>query len=206
MATNPTVVVGSLNDEEIKKTIDSLVEHVNKGMEKIVSNTNSAVDGMKNKLRELGTFKVDSSGTADGGSTRRTKSMQMEQKSVQDLEMSYDKLLGALQYAQRQTTMYASKNPWSLSTEDLEKYEDAMRRVAEYEKQLASMQGNLALQRIQKSQFTPDMKEYTENLIRPSDELKKMSAYYRELEKSTERQAQAHRQVANEVQKVDGEI
>lgn len=206
MATNPTVVVGSLNDEEIKKTIDSLVEHVNKGMEKIVSNTNSAVDGMKNKLRELGTFKADSSGTADGGSTRRTKSMQMEQKSVQDLEISYDKLLGALQYAQRQTTMYASKNPWSLSTEDLEKYEDAMRRVAEYEKQLASMQGNLALQRIQKSQFTPDMKEYTESLIRPSDELKKMSAYYRELEKSAERHAQAQRQVVNNVQKVDGEI
>lgn len=194
---NPTVVVGSLNDEEIKKTIDSLVEHVNKGMEKIVSNTNSAVDGMKNKLRELGTFKVDSSGTADGGSTRRTKSMQMEQKSVQDLEMSYDKLLGALQYAQRQTTMYASKNPWSLSTEDLEKYEDAMRRVAEYEKQLASMQGNLALQRIQKSQFTPDMKEYTESLIRPSDELKKMSAYYRELEKSTEKQTQNQSRVVD---------
>lgn len=197
MATNPTVVVGSLNDEEIKKTIDSLVEHVNKGMEKIVSNTNSAVDNMKNKLRELGTFKVDSSGTADGGSTRRTKSMQMEQKSVQDLEMSYDKLLGALQYAQRQTTMYASKNPWSLSTEDLEKYEDAMRRVAEYEKQLASMQGNLALQRIQKSQFTPDMKEYTESLIRPSDELKKMSAYYRELEKSTEKQTQNQSRVVD---------
>lgn len=194
---NPTVVVGSLNDEEIKKTIDSLVEHVNKGMEKIVSNTNSAVDDMKNKLRELGTFKVDSSGTADGGSTRRTKSMQMEQKSVQDLEMSYDKLLGALQYAQRQTTMYASKNPWSLSTEDLEKYEDAMRRVAEYEKQLASMQGNLALQRIQKSQFTPDMKEYTESLIRPSDELKKMSAYYRELEKSTEKQTQNQSRVVD---------
>lgn len=197
MATNPTVVVGSLNDEEIKKTIDSLVEHVNKGMEKIVSNTNSAVDGMRNKLRELGTFKVDSSGTADGGSTRRTKSMQMEQKSVQDLEMSYDKLLGALQYAQRQTTMYASKNPWSLSTEDLEKYEDAMRRVAEYEKQLASMQGNLALQRIQKSQFTPDMKEYTESLIRSSDELKKMSAYYRELEKSTEKQTQNQSRVVD---------
>lgn len=194
---NPTVVVGSLNDEEIKKTIDSLVEHVNKGMEKIVSNTNSAVDNMKNKLRELGSFKVDSSGTADGGSTRRTKSMQAEQKVVQDLEMSYDKLLGALQYAQRQTTMYASKNPWSLSTEDLEKYEDAMRRVAEYEKQLASMQGNLALQRIQKSQFTPDMKEYTESLTRPSDELKKMSAYYRELEKSTEKQTQNQSRVVD---------
>ena len=197
MATNPTVVVGSLNDEEIKKTIDSLVEHVNKGMGKIVSNTNSAVDNMKNKLRELGTFKVDSSGTADGGSTRRARSMQAEQKVVQDLEMSYDKLLGALQYAQRQTTMYASKNPWSLSTEDLEKYEDAMRRVAEYEKQLASMQGNLALQRIQKSQFTPDMKEYTESLTRPSDELKKMSAYYRELEKSTEKQTQNQSRVVD---------
>lgn len=206
MATNPTVVVGSLNDEEIKKTIDSLVSYVDTKLGEMVKNTDARIIQMKNAFQNIGAFKVDSSGTADGGSTRRTKSIQAEQKDVQDLEMSYYKLLGALQYAQRQTTMYASKNPWSLTTEDLEKYEDAMRRVAEYEKQLASMQGSLALQRVGKSQFTPDMKEYTESLTRPSDELKKMSANYRELEKSAERHAQAQRQVVNNVQNVDSEI
>lgn len=97
MATNPTVVVGSLNDEEIKKTIDSLVEHVNKGMEKIVSNTNSAVDNMKNKLRELGTFKVDSSGTADGGSTRRIKALKDETQARKQLVQTLDQQATGIQ-------------------------------------------------------------------------------------------------------------
>lgn len=59
MATNPTIVVGHLNDQELKSSIDALVKHVQDGALKMATDFDTAIQMMKGSLRELGNTKVD---------------------------------------------------------------------------------------------------------------------------------------------------
>lgn len=187
---NPTVIIAHLNDEQLRKSIDSLVGYVDKQFQSMVSTTSTRVGEMQTKLNELSQIKVDSNGSADGGSSKRAKSIQSEKQSLESLQMSYDKLLGALQMAQRQERVLAGKDIWTLTREELDKYAATLQHVSELEKSLSAIRGKMSLAMAEKGQFSPNMKEYTDGLVRTSDEMKKMSSYYKELEKSSDRVTQ----------------
>ena len=68
---NPTIIVGHLNNEELQKSIDTLVAKVDEGMKLIVKKTNTAVEAMENKLKSLGGIKFDGGGSTNGGSSKK---------------------------------------------------------------------------------------------------------------------------------------
>ena len=100
MANNsPTIVAASLSDDQLKKSIDSLVSHVDEAMKKMVQSTNNAVGDMEAKLKTLGNVKINSGGANDGGSSRRTSSVEKETKARKELVMTLDQQAAALDKA-----------------------------------------------------------------------------------------------------------
>lgn len=83
MANNPTVVIGSLNDEELKKSIDKLVNHVDQQLNYMVSSTKVAVMSMNKSLKSLGDTKIDFGGSADGGASKRAKAQNAETAALE---------------------------------------------------------------------------------------------------------------------------
>ena len=108
MANNsPTIVVGQLNDEELKKSIDKLVANVDEGLQKMLQSTKNAVTEMNKTLKSLGDTKVDFGGSSDGGSSRRTKAQQTEAQAVKDTTASYDQQAQAMQSAAKTASKYS---------------------------------------------------------------------------------------------------
>ena len=100
MANNsPTIVAASLSDDQLKKSIDSLVTHVDEAMKKMVQSTNNAVGEMEAKLKSLGNVRINSGGANDGGSSRRTSSVEKETKARKELNMTLDQQAAALDKA-----------------------------------------------------------------------------------------------------------
>lgn len=102
---NPTIIVGHLNNEELQKSIDTLVAKVDEGMKLIVKNTNTAVDAMEEKLKSLGGIKFDGGGSANGGSSKKAvdainsviAAQDKQIKKNKDVEMSFDQMESAKQ-------------------------------------------------------------------------------------------------------------
>lgn len=93
-----TIIIGSLNDSELKQTINSLVQHVEQGTQKMKTTFDSTIDGMKKKLSELGNQKLDLGG---GGSETRAKKQKAETQAVNETTAAYDKMASAMQNAAR---------------------------------------------------------------------------------------------------------
>lgn len=184
----PTVVVAHLSDADLKKSINDLVSTVDEQTATMATNFDKQIKRMQESLRSLGTTKIDLGSVTDGGSSKRSASLKQEKKEADGLAMSYDKLLGMLQFAQRQERMYAGKNPYTLTREELDKYAQAIQNVAKYQDLLNKKRAEMTLSNVEnRQQFVPNMKEYTDGLVRTSDELKKMSGFYKQLEKDSQR-------------------
>lgn len=90
MANNsPTIVAASLSDDQLKKSIDSLVTHVDEAMKKMVQSTNNAVGEMEAKLKSLGNLKIDSNGSADGGASKRAKAQNADTVAIKESTQAY---------------------------------------------------------------------------------------------------------------------
>lgn len=122
MADNPTIVAASLSDDELKKSVDSLVSHVEEAMKKMVSSTNNAVGEMEKKLKSLSDIKVDSNGSADGGASRRTKAQNAETDAIERSNRAY-----------KEKAMTLDQNASAINTaiQSEKKYTDEIRRQAE---------------------------------------------------------------------------
>lgn len=102
---NPTVIVGHLNNEELQKSIDTLVAKVDEGMKHIVKSTNTAVYAMEEKLKSLGGIKIDGGGSTNGGSSKKAvdainsviAAQDKQIKKNKDVEMSFDQMESAKQ-------------------------------------------------------------------------------------------------------------
>lgn len=199
---SPTIIVGHLNDEELKKSIDSLVAHVAEGTQKMVNNFNTSIDAMKNKLKELGSVKVDvnatqSSATGSGknspavdASTQRTAAQKKEAAATKETALTYDQLELALKRAQKVVNDFASKK--TFTTEDLDKYTAALTKVAELRERLNQSRAGVAMTNALANEKTWafDAKKINE-MGRQSDELKKLNRLYAEEEKAANKAAQA---------------
>lgn len=186
MADSPTIVAAHLSDDALKKSVNSLVDEVNTSVVKMAENFNLQVKSMEDRIKSLGTVKIDSEGSYDGGSKRRSRSLIQEKQSVDEVSLSYDKLLGALQYAQRQERLYASKNIWSLTKEELEKYESAIQRVASLQEKLNEKSKEYWLSMVKSGQFTPNISDYWSRLEKESRDFSKQAReFYGEQEKES---------------------
>lgn len=94
---NPTVVITHLDDEELKKSINALVATYNKGLNDMVSATNTKVEEMQNKLKTLGSSPMFGGASADGGSSKRTKDLSHEGELIESLAVSYNKLVESIE-------------------------------------------------------------------------------------------------------------
>lgn len=113
---SPTIIVGHLNDKELKESIDSLVAHVAEGTQKMVNNFDSSIESMKKKLAELGTVDVSIGGNisakksekttkADTDSVEKTISAQDKLvKKNQEVAASYDQVAAGCQKAAQAAT------------------------------------------------------------------------------------------------------
>lgn len=135
MANNsPTIVAASLSDDQLKKSIDSLVTHVDEAMKKMVQSTNNAVGEMEAKLKSLGNLKIDSNGTADGGASKRAKAQNAETDAVekniaardkqikknQEAATSFDNFAKAQQVAIRSASPSGIRNADTLQTMNIQ--------------------------------------------------------------------------------------
>jgi len=109
MADQPTILIGSLNDAELKQSIDKLVEHVNTATKTMVTNFDQAINEMKRKLQDFGNTTINSSGTADGGSSRRASSQAKEKQAVQETTLTYDQQAQTLQKVVNQQQNYSAE-------------------------------------------------------------------------------------------------
>lgn len=101
---NPSVVVGHLSDEEIKKSIESIVVAVDTGARQMAQKFDEQIVAMENSFKRLGNLKVDF-GSANGGSSKRnatvidqqTTAIKRQSQAVKDL--TYDQQALAQQKA-----------------------------------------------------------------------------------------------------------
>ena len=134
MANSPSIVMASLSDDQLKKSIDSLVTHVDEAMKKMVQSTNNAVGEMEAKLKSLGNLKIDSGGSADGGASKRAKAQNAETDAVekniaardkqikknQEAVTSFDNFAKAQQVAIRSASPSGIRNADTLQTMNIQ--------------------------------------------------------------------------------------
>ena len=89
MASNPTIVLASLDDKELKQSISKLVNYFDDQMKIMAASANITVDSIEKKLKSLDNLKIDSGGTADGGSSRRTSKQREEESQVKATTQAY---------------------------------------------------------------------------------------------------------------------
>jgi len=79
---DPTVVVARLDNKELKESINQMVIDFENGLNRMKQSADTAVADLQKTLKKLSDTKVDSSGSADGGSSRRKKSNDEETQSI----------------------------------------------------------------------------------------------------------------------------
>lgn len=132
MANNsPTIVAASLSDDQLKKSIDSLVTHVDEAMKKMVQSTNKAVGEMEAKLKSLGNIRIDTGSTSDGRSSKRAKAQNAETDAVKDSTQAYkEKTLTLDQQASAINTAIQSEKKY---TDEIRNQAAAIRATKEWQ-------------------------------------------------------------------------
>lgn len=84
MADNDAVIIaGKLNDEELRKSIDSLVEHIETQTGKMAKAFSGAITGMSESLKTLAQEQKDASGATRQASQERIRSYDREAQALQ---------------------------------------------------------------------------------------------------------------------------
>ena len=84
MSYNPTLVSASLSDDELQKSINSLVNKFKEATDKMRGYMDSAVKDIKTQLQSLGNVNINIGTTSDGGSTRRVKQEQAVAQAIKE--------------------------------------------------------------------------------------------------------------------------
>ena len=108
MADSATIIAASLNSDQLETSINNLVKTVAEKTKAMADNFTSEVARMEQAVKNLGNIKIDSGGTADGGSTRRTSKQKEEETQVKattqaykEQSASFDQMATAQQKAMR---------------------------------------------------------------------------------------------------------
>ena len=171
MAQAPTILVAHLDDKEFRKSIDSLVAHVQEATGHIATNFDDAIGKINKKLKEVDTSSVSRS---NDGAQARAKSQKEETAAVNSTIESYDKLVAALRLAKRELSGI-NPNPHYYDATEINKYFSVLEKVARLEKEINAARGANALAMVEGRQFTPNISDTVKSLTSPSDELIKLN-------------------------------
>lgn len=139
---SPTIVAASLSDEKLKESIDKMVANLNDGLEKMKTSTDAAVEYMQKSLQKLENTKVDMSGSADGGASRRAKANNEETASLQKSTAAVKEKTANLD--QQAQAMQSAANTGKKYTDEIIRQANAIRATEEWQKQgWARVDGNV---------------------------------------------------------------
>lgn len=220
MADSATIVAASLSDKELRDSVTKLVNYFDDQMKIMAVSTNITVDSIEKKLKSLGSIKIDSGGTADGGSSRRMKSLSEEIAKAKEVTMSYDQMQAALQKIAKDNG--GLKDIRTFNKSELQSYIDLLRKLqaeyvrvntqegggtksdqikrdmAELEKIIQGYQTILRnVEAINSRQGTIDVRKWTQDIGAVDDRYKKLVRWYTVLEKEDQRRI-ANEEKANQ--------
>lgn len=191
MANNPTVIAATLDDSELKKSIQQLVNNVTTATDKIKKSFDDTVTHIRQSFSSLKDVKIDI-----GGIEAAAKQRQLKQ-AVKETAMSYDQLLGAMQLAQRRIDLFHAKK--FVTTEDIDKYVASVERASAIQEKLNEKTRELALLRAKQneSSWGFDVRANIRSLDAVDERLKQLNRWYKELETQSERQAKSAQAAAD---------
>lgn len=96
---NPTVIIAHLDDEKLRKSIDSLVGYVDEKFKAMTTSTTNAVNTMQNELQKLGSLNAKGVGGAGGGELGITKALQRAKQEAKESSMTFDQMAASMQKA-----------------------------------------------------------------------------------------------------------
>lgn len=96
---NPTVIIAHLDDEKLRKSIDSLVGYVDEKFKAMTTSTTNAVNTMQQELQKLGSLNAKGVGGAGGGELGITKALQRAKQEAKDSSMTFDQMAASMQKA-----------------------------------------------------------------------------------------------------------
>ena len=89
MADSATIVAASLDSSQLEQSINKLVATVANKTKEMADNFTSEVARMEQAVKNLGNVKINSGGTVDGGSSRRTSKQKEEENQVKATTQAY---------------------------------------------------------------------------------------------------------------------
>ena len=96
---NPTVIIAHLDDEKLRKSIDSLVGYVDEKFKAMTTSTTNAVNTMQQELQKLGSLNAKGVGGAGGGELGITKALQRAKQEAKESSMTFDQMAASMQKA-----------------------------------------------------------------------------------------------------------
>lgn len=96
---NPTVIIAHLDDEKLRKSIDSLVGYVDEKFKAMTTSTTNAVNTMQNELQKLGSLNAKGVGGAGGGELGITKALQRAKQEAKESSVTFDQMAASMQKA-----------------------------------------------------------------------------------------------------------
>lgn len=94
---NPTVIIAHLDDEKLRKSIDTLVGYVDEKFKAMTTSTTNAVNTMQNELQKLGSLNTKGVGGAGGGELGITKALQRAKQEAKESSVTFDQMAASMQ-------------------------------------------------------------------------------------------------------------
>ena len=213
---DPTIIVGHLDDKELNKKLESLVENVQTATNLMAGYFDDFTQKAKSSLAELGSVKFDIGKTGGSKKIKETavafdkmaESMQRASGKNSSIFETYDIqikiLLEDLKKARRDIENYhqAANSPYvlnkaeyaQLGVKSANEAEDLMRKIQALEKAKADLQRLLAPQ-------GDAFKNYIDGLTRANPELQRLNEEYRKGTSLLQQQAAEEQKITAEITK-----
>lgn len=156
---NPTLVMASLDDKELQQSIQNLVNEYKRQLETMKSETDKAVKYMQMSFQELGNLKIDTGGSSDGGTGRRTQQHEKLTKTINDASEAVSKETQKLQDLQQSLSGASDREQNFISQK-----ERAANTIAQENELLQRQEQELANLKNQQSSFSGTNQQTTASI------------------------------------------
>lgn len=113
MANNPTIIIGSLNDQELENSINKLCLHVQKATSMMTKNFDDSINHIEKRLKELGQINVNIGVAGSSGNAKATTRRKSEQQQIAEdtkaANVTLDQQAQVLQKIITETKQYSAE-------------------------------------------------------------------------------------------------
>lgn len=201
MAEGGTIIIGKLDDNALKKSIDELVKNIKDKTNEMATSFDSAINRMSESLGKLSKMSIQTS--------QREQSIKKEQESIKETALTYDDLAKAVKKVVDTNSGIKS----SFSQQELQSYISLLRNVQnQYEQMnlkgsattitneamrgwMRSLEQVIAkyqdilknIDYVNNRQGTIDTKQWIQSFSAVDERLKQLNNWYKELEKADQK-------------------